>query len=732
MFNLNGTNKLILKLRSFALVVSILLTANYTSAQINFEDFQIEIKKTNEPIVIDGILNENTWKEASVGKDFFMITPIDTGKATQFSEARVAFDDEFLYISIIFFNNAVQGDYVVESLQRDFSFGKNDNFLVALDPFNNQSTGFAFGLNAYGAQWDGTMYNGRNVDLNWDTKWYSEVKFDRDKWVCEIAIPFKSIRYEEGNRRWGINFSRLDLKASEKSSWAPVPRQFPSVSLAYAGALIWNTPPPPQGSNVSLIPYLSNNAVKTNSNATDNAFKLGGDLKYNLTSALNLDLTINPDFSQAEVDQQVTNLDRFELFFPERRQFFLENADLFSNFGYKTIRPFFSRRIGLNVPIIGGVRLSGNVDENWRIGVMDIQTQKDESLNLAAQNFGVLTVQRKVLDRSNISMIFVNKQGLNSTDQKASSSFNRNLGLEYSYFSTDNLWNSKILLLQSFDTMKDNKGGVLASHLGYQSTRWNWRVQQEYVAGNYDAEVGFVPRKNYIKLEAVGGHLFYTDSDTPLLSHGPQVGRTYFFDTDFAKKDQTDQFKYLFNFKNRSRFSLSWSENFVELLSDFDPIRTQVASLKAGSQHQWSSFTATYDSKPQNRFTYSLGMLTGGYYNQGKRSAFLSELGYRFQPILEINTVANYNRIELPYPWNTNSFWLLGIKANLTLSNKLFFSNLYQYNEQLGLWNFNSRFQWRYKPASDIFLVFNSNEMKVPEFTSGWNLTLKVNYWLNL
>ncbi|MGB1534627.1 MAG: hypothetical protein ACPG84_01145 [Flavobacteriaceae bacterium] len=186
------------------------------------------------------------------------------------------------------------------------------------------------------------------------------------------------------------------------------------------------------------------------------------------------------------------------------------------------------------------------------------------------------------------------------------------------------------------------------------------------------------------------------------------------------------------NFKNRSRFSLSWSENFIELLSDFDPIRTQIARLEKGSQHQWSHFSASFDSKPQNRFTYALGVLTGGYYNQGKRNAFLSELGYRFQPLLEINTVANYNVIELPQPWNTNSFWLLGIKANLTLSNKLFFSNLYQYNEQLGLWNFNSRLQWRYKPASDFFLVFNSNEMKIPEVSSGWNLTLKINYWLNL
>lgn len=721
-----------LKLRLFALTVSIFTAIPSLYAQINFEDYQIEIKKTKEPIIIDGKLDETTWKEAAVGKDFFMITPIDTGKATQFSEARIAFDDTFLYIAMIFYNNAVQGDYIVESLQRDFSFGKNDNFLVALDPFDNQTTGFAFGLNAYGAQWDGTMYNGRNVDLNWDTKWYSEVQFDKEKWVCEIAIPFKSIRYEEGNQRWGINFSRLDLKASEKSSWAPVPRQFPSVSLAYAGALIWNTPPPSQGNNVSLIPYLSNNAFQKDETATANTIKIGGDLKYNLTSALNLDLTLNPDFSQVEVDQQVTNLDRFELFFPERRQFFLENADLFSNFGYKTIRPFFSRRIGLTIPIIGGARLSGNLDENWRIGVMNIQTQKDENLGISAENFGVFTLQRKVLDRSNISMIFVNKQELNNTPQNEKSNYNRNLGLEYNYFSTDNLWDSKILLLKSFDTLEDNRGAVFASHIGYQSTRWNWRLQQEYVAGYYDAEVGFVPRKNYIKLEALGGHLFYTDSDTPLLSHGPQLKRTYFFDTAFGKKDQVDELKYLFNFKNRSRFSLSWSENFIELLSDFDPIRTQIARLEKGSQHQWSHFSASFDSKPQNRFTYALGVLTGGYYNQGKRNAFLSELGYRFQPLLEINTVANYNVIELPQPWNTNSFWLLGIKANLTLSNKLFFSNLYQYNEQLGLWNFNSRLQWRYKPASDFFLVFNSNEMKIPEASSGWNLTLKINYWLNL
>ncbi|MDG1884314.1 MAG: DUF5916 domain-containing protein [Flavobacteriaceae bacterium] len=701
--------------------------------QVNTDDYRLSIQKTNEKIKIDGVLEEAAWKNAAVAKDFFMITPVDTGKATQFSEARVSFDDENLYIAIIFFNNSTQGKYVVESLKRDFSFGKNDNFLVAIDPFNNQNTGFAFGLNAYGAQWDGTMYDGRSVDLNWDTKWYSEVQFDEEKWVCEIAIPFKSIRYNEEITEWGINFSRLDLKASEKSSWAPVPRQFPSVTLAYAGALVWDSPPPKQSSNVSLIPYLSNNLNSQDNSTPNNTFKVGGDLKYSLTSALNLDVTVNPDFSQAEVDQQVTNLDRFELFFPERRQFFLENGDLFSNFGYTTIRPFFSRRIGLNVPIQGGIRLSGNLDENWRIGIMDIQTRQDEGLNLAAENFGVVTLQRKVFDRSNLSVIFVNKQAINlNNDQNNTSAYNRNVGLEYNYFSADNLWNGKLLFLKSLSPLAKQQGEVFASHIGYQSTRWNWRLQQEYISGNYSAEVGFIPRNNYIKLQATGGYLYYTNKETPLLSHGPRVGRTYYFDTDFNKKDQTQQLDYLFNFKNRSRFTLGIRRQYIELLTDFDPLRTQIAKLTAGTKHEWNSFTFSYDAKPQNRFTYSAELITGGYYDNGKRNAFLGEFGYRFQPYLELSSLVNYNKIELPAPWNTNSFWLLGIKSNLTLTNKIFFSNLFQYNEQLGLWNFNSRFQWRYKPASDIFLVFNSNEISVPNVATGWNLTLKVNYWLNL
>jgi len=362
-----------------------------------------------------------------------------------------------------------------------------------------------------------------------------------------------------------------------------------------------------------------------------------------------------------------------------------------------------------------------------------VQTQKDELLGLDAENFGVFTLQKKVLDRSNISVLFVNKQNLNRNQPSSEKNhFNRNVGIEYNYFSQDNLWDGKLLFLKSFSSIEDQDGAVFASHIGYQSTRWNWRVQQEYVPNDYSAEVGFVPRTNYIKLEADGGHLVFTKKETPLLSHGPALEQTYYFNTSFDKRDRITSINYLFNFKNRSRLSFRFQEQFIQLQSDFDPLRTGIATLKKETEHQWSSLSVSYDAKPQNRFTYSLEGLTGGYYQKGKRNALLGEFGYRFQPFLELNSVANYNQIKLPAPWQNNSFWLLGVKANLTFTNTIFFSNLFQYNEQLGLWNFNSRFQWRYKPASDLFLVFNSNEINYPNQTKGWSLTLKINYWLNL
>jgi hypothetical protein len=697
-------------------------------------DYVLKIGKISEEIVLDGHLDESIWELADVAENFSMILPQDDRKATQFSEVRMAYDDKNIYLAVIFFNNTIKGDYVVESYKRDFSFGKNDNFLVAIDPFNNMTTGFAFGLNAYGAQWDGTMYDGRSVDLNWDTKWYSEVAFDEKKWTAEIAIPFKSIRYNYNLEQWGISFSRLDLKASEKSGWTPVPRQFPSITMAYSGVLEWDNPPPTQGSNISFIPYLSGEMDSPQKGTTNQELNAGADVKFNLTSSLNLDITLNPDFSQAEVDQQVTNLDRFELFFPERRQFFLENADLFANFGYENIRPFFSRRIGLNNPIVGGIRLSGNIDEKWRVGLLDIQTQAEKEKGLPAENFGVFSLQRKVLDRSSIGMIFVNKQSLGKLEDTKTTAgeYNRNLGLEYNYFSADNLWNGKLMYLKSFSPNLSDDDAIFAGNLTYNDNNFLGSVQAEYVGENYNAEVGYVPRTHYYKFDTTLRYLFFPSQDSKVLSHGPLVGSIQYFNFDGLGIDRGTQLGYELNFKNRSEMVFTFENQFIVLQGPFDPIRTGIQRLEALSEHRWNSINLAYNSKPQSLFTYALKSSYGGYFQDGKKWLFFSEMGYRFQPYIELNTLVSYNHIELEEPWGSNGFWLLGVKSNFTFTRNIFFSNLYQYNEQQKLWNFNSRFQWRYKPASDIFLVFNSSDTRMLTPNRNWNLTLKINYWINL
>ena len=706
------------------------------AAQKKNQSFQLHIHKTTAAIEVDGIGNDLAWQDTDVATNFYMVLPMDTGMANEPSEIRMTYDENNLYLLATFYN-ATKGPYYVESLRRDFSFGKNDNFLLFMDPFNNQTTGYSFGSNAAGAQWDGTMHSGGSVDLNWDSKWVSAVTSDDEKWVFEMAIPFKSIRYEDGVMEWGINFSRLDLKSGEKSSWTPIPRQFPTASLAYTGTLVWDSPPPTPKTNFSIIPYVLGGIGEDMENNTDTQYdkKIGGDVKFSLSTSLNLDLTVNPDFSQVEVDRQVTNLDRFELFFPEKRQFFLENGDLFANFGYATIRPFFSRRIGLGVPIRAGARVSGNLNKKWRLGLMDMQTASIDETGLPSQNFGVLSLQRKVFARSSIGLMLVNKESFNypqDTDSLRTvfPKFNRNVGLEYNLASANNQWTGKAFFLKSFAPNKNGNGISQAAHLEYKSRKWNWKIQEESVEDDYTAEVGFVPRNGYVNVTSYIGHLFFPKKST-ILSHGPKLSASYFFNEKLERTDNINLLEYLLDFRDRSKLNFGVSDEYVELLSPFDPTRSGKESLDVGTQHHWNAYTFDFISKPQSMFTYSFGGRFGGYYSEGNRTSLISELGYRFQPFVSLSSNLSYNHINLPAPWNNTEFWLIGSEVDITFTNKLFFATLFQYNEQSKNFNLNSRFQWRYKPASDLFLVYSNNYLIEPFEGRNWALTLKFTYWFN-
>ena len=720
-------------MRIFSLLSFCLFINSLVFAQKKNAGYRYLIKRANSAINIDGVMDEQAWLKADSADKFYMVLPMDTSYSKVRTHVRMTYDDKNLYIIAVCYN-LVPGPYMVESLKRDFNFSKNDNFLLFMDPFDARTDGFSFGANAAGGQWDGSMYEGSKVDLSWDNRWFSAVKNDAEKWVWEAAIPFKSIRYKKGIREWGINFSRNDLKTAEKSSWTPVPRQFPTASLAYTGTLVWDEAPPTASSNVSIIPYALSGFSKDYEHNGSNEFPydFGGDAKIALTPSLNVDLTVNPDFSQVDVDQQVTNLNRYELFFPEKRQFFLENGDLFANFGYSDIRPFFSRRIGLNVPIAFGARISGKINQDWRVGAMNMQTRTDEALSQAAQNYSVVTLQRRVFARSNIGLLFVNRNASGSlANPGGNNSYNRNIGLEYNLASSNNIWTGKLLGLKSFSPGVKGDDEVISGHVQYLSKHWTLYFQQEYVGKNYNADVGYVPRKGFIKLSPIVQRNFFPKRGN-ILAHSLQLTSTYFFDQSFNRTDNQSILSYALAFRNQSSLTFSGIDDYVMLLQPFDPARIGSGMLPQGSKHHWNTAAVKFVSKPQNLFTYLIDASYGGYYADGTRTSLTSQVGYRFQPYVNIALNASYNDLRLPEPFGHNTFWLVGPRVDVTFSNKLYLTNFVQYNEQIKNMNINTRLQWRYKPASDFFIVYSDNSLPSPFTVKYRQLVVKWTYWWNI
>lgn len=721
--------------------------------------FQMHLRPAEGKVQLDGQLNEAAWKQAARVSDFHQVTPIDTIKAKVRTDVYMTYDDKYLYIAAECFLISEKA-YVVESLKRDFNFGNNDNFLVFIDTFDDKTTGFSFGANAAGAQWDGQMFEGAKMNLNWDNKWESATSFNKKSWIFEAAIPFKSIRYKANSKYWGINFSRLDTRAKEKSAWAPVPRQFPTASLAYAGLLVWDKEPPAPKQNISIIPYMLTGPSKNYELGSPTKWKgqVGGDIKVALNSSLNLDMTLNPDFSQVDVDRQQTNLDRFELFYPERRQFFIENSDLFDGFGTETIRPFFSRRIGIaynsrtgiyeQTPISYGARLSGKLTKDWRIGVLNVQSQAIESKGVPGQNYSMMAFQRKLFARSNVGIFFVNKISQVETElqrRNGFSDYNRNLGLEYNLASANNFWTGKTFYYQSFSPLQGQSPFAHATSLAYKDNHWILVWNHQWVGGGFNPEVGYVPRTDYTSIAPEFGRIFYPKSaNSDLFYVQFKLMSINFWNKAGKQTDQTNVLTSEWQFKNRS-IILAWAaQDYVRLLTDFDATRMGNTPLRKGTEHRWDSWGINLISSPINRWTVALRNRFGGYYGNGRRTGITGEMGYRFQPFVVLSAAIDYNRIrEVSVPDVTKEgqaitrkidadFWIIRPKIDVTFTNKLFFTTFFQINQQTKNVNLNTRLQWRYKPASDLFLVYTDNYF--PEIYKIRNraVVLKLNYWLNL
>jgi hypothetical protein len=717
---------------------------------------QITIKRATGPINIDGVFDEPAWMEADSAYDFQQYFPYDTSLAVSQTVARILYDDQFIYVLGVMDNRESDRDYVTPSLRRDFRGEANDSFSILIDAFQDNTNAALFGINPFGVRREGLIANGGSGEgafsLDWDNKWYGESKQYDGYWIAEMAIPFKTLRFGEGQSEWNVNFYRIDSENAERSTWSPISRNFSIVNLATMRTMRWDRPTKKPGENISLIPYVAAGRMRDFEEGTPSSgdFDLGLDVKYAVTPGLNLDLTINPDFSQVEVDQQVTNLDRFEIFFPERRQFFLENADLFSNYGNRGTRPFFSRRIGVardestgqNVqnPIPVGLRLSGKVNNNLRLGVLSMQAGDDESIGLPSYNYSVLTLQQKVFARSNINFLFVNKQtfeDVGSYNFEDFSEKNRTIGVDYNLASADNFWNGKLFFHHSFDDVQANNPFATGLELNYGIPQISVRVFSQLVGEGYNPEVGFVRRRDIRQLASTTRYSFFPESGA-VQRHGPGFDFDMLGNDQYGLLDWDVNLLYDINWRSSARFSLRLRRQYTYLFNGFDPSGSGGLQLPSDTEYTNNLIIASYSSDQRKTVFFDVSTRSGGYFN-GSRINLEGSVTFRYQPLGFTSIDFAYNRIRLPAPYNDANLFLIGPRFDFTFTKKLFWTTFVQYNTQIDNLNINSRLQWRFSPVSDFFLVYTDNYLATNEEgfinvgqSKSRSLVFKLTYWLNL
>jgi hypothetical protein len=703
--------------------------------------------------------DEGSWSEAEIVSDLIQQFPNDTSRSKVRTEFRATYDDHFLYFSAVAYDN-VKGGHVISSLRRDFRGPGLDGVSVILDPFQDVTNGFFFGLSPAGVQREGLIANGYlrsdDLDLSWDNKWYSETKIHDGYWTAEFAIPFKTLRFKAGGNRWNVKLYRQDSKENERAIWPFTPRFFEPGNLNYTGEMIWDESLTKPGPNISIIPYAAGRVSEDfqNDQPRDGSVEFGGDAKIAITPSLNLDLTVNPDFSQVEVDRQVTNLDRFELFFPERRQFFLENADLFSSFGHIYARPFFSRRLGvsrdpntgLNVQnkIYAGARLSGNLNKYWRVGFLNMQTAAIEESDIPSFNNTVATLQRRIGTNSNVRAIFVNQQQFktDSTDFKwGGYNYNRVAGIDYNYNFLNNRWTGNAFFHKQFTEAKPKNEYAYGYSVIYNTRKLNFNWYQQVIGKGYNPAIGYVPRNGYNRISPSGMYFIYPKSQI-INSHGPTFDMAIIWDDVYGYTDHDFMYGYAITFQSQATFQLNYKNVYTFLFNDFDPTNSpkedNAVKLPMGTDYTYGNVSVNYISDPRKRVTYQFIALAGEYFN-GHRQALTGVFNYRFQPYGLFSLDLSYNRIRLPEPYTSANIYLVGPRFDLTLTRSVFFTTYFQYNSQYKNVNINSRFQWRFKPVSDLFIVYTDNYFYAFENTSAYtNFTpknrafvIKLTYWFN-
>lgn len=726
-------------------VLALLFISLHTFSQNSEKSFTV--KYISEDIVLDGVLDDPIWGMAESANTFQQYFPTDSVVAKAPTDIKMLYDDKNLYIGIRV--NTIGKDYVIPSLERDFRAGGNDNISLLFDTFNDGTNAFLFGINPYGVRREALITNGGS-DLNgfttsWDIKWKGESKIYDDYYTSELIIPLTSFKFREGEPKWRFNSYRFDMQSNEQSSWVRIPQNQLIFNLAFMGDMMFEKPLGKSRTPLALIPYL--NGITTNdfdTNQSLNNFKVGADAKIALGNSLNLDLTLNPDFSTVEVDNFITNLTRFEIALPERRQFFIDNNDLFGGFGGgRDANPFFSRRIGIardtanntiENRIIGGLRLSGKINNNLRLGFLNLQTEEDSENGIPSNNNMMFSLQQKVFSRSNIGVFFINRQAIGAVDfLPEDEEFNRVIGIDYNLASEDNSWTGKFYAHKSFQP-EDNDGNYsLGVFLGKNTRNFSAFIDAVKIDEEFNSDLGFIPRTDIIKIVNVFEGRIWPKQGI-VNNYEAQVFNEVVWrpELDFKLTDHAISLETSAEFKSLEQLSAQFSRRFVFLTDSFEPSGKEGAVPISGNLgYTFNTISVSFESDRRKIFSYSIEPSYGGFFS-GNRYSLETGFDIRLQPKVRIGFNAQYDRIALPQPYSSADIFLISPRVGITFSKSIFWSTLVQYSNQRDNLGINSRLQWRFAPLSDLFIVYNDNysvDLFAPRFRS---INLKISYWLNI
>jgi hypothetical protein len=677
--------------------------------------------ESRTPITLDGALEEEVWRVAEPAGDFIQAEPHEGTAATEATEVRIAYDDDALYIGVIC-HDANPSGLIINDIRKDFAAGDQDSFEVILDTFADRRNGFVFVVNAAGAKADTQIANeGRDVNTSWDAMWTVATKRGAAGWSAELRIPFKTLRFERGSDRpWGVNFSRRIRRKNEIDFWSPVPRVYNLYRAGLAGTLS-GLPDASQGRNLRLKPWIGERATRGLGGDTfESGTHVGIDAKYGVTPSLTLDVTVKPDFAQAEADEQQVNLTQFDLYFPEKREFFLENSGMFyfgdipreSRLGNARFAPpeeevllFFSRRIGLTdageeIPIAAGGRLTGRIGGTG-VGAMTVQTQAADGRE--GDNYTVLRGRRDIMRNSDIGAIFLSRQSTGaSTDRNEVAGVDANFRF------------MKALSINGFLAKSFTPGAIGGELAGKGSVTWNDNfLHTQYslltVGDDFRDDVGFIKRRGVRKHFADFGIRFRPEwwRKIGIRELHPHTRYNIYTDQSNQKVTHTNHVAMAWFFERGGYVELQWNPRFERITAPFQIRRDQAF---APGSYGWNEFAFELETDHSRKVSGSALITSGGFWTGTQRT---SKVGLLFRPSYHVtfDLALQRNDITLPVPMHDFVTNLVTSRVGYAFNTRTFLDTLIQYNTDLKQLSANVRFDLIHRPLSDLFVVYNDQRL---------------------